>query len=188
MRYKATIILKAPAIKHGAIPSATGILGSYGDVVNLGDDTYYVSWYPRSKMGQRLDGDVDGLLRQMHSKPLQRSMRNITRAFPWLSSAVASQAHKRFIRKSLRDISAYVPSLEELLLNHTSFRVGGGIILARGTTDIDDPASTLHQRSAIGPKACGAYVSVDTGKYCMAPLFAIQAADMLINQADDSQI
>lgn len=37
----------------------------------------------------------------------------------------------------------------------------------------------LHQRFAIGPRRHGAYVTIDTGKYCTAPLFAQQAAEML---------
>ncbi len=51
--------------------------------------------------------------------------------------------------------------------------------MARGKTDIDDPTSYLHQRSAIGPRAMGSYITIDTGKYCMAPLFAVETADLI---------
>mgnify|MGYP003976720697 CR=1 FL=1 len=45
-RYKATISISAPTVSCNRIPSATGILGPYGDVVNHRDGSYYISWYP----------------------------------------------------------------------------------------------------------------------------------------------
>ncbi len=45
LRYRASITFKAPGLSSSLIPSATGILGPYGDIVNHGD-RYYVSWYP----------------------------------------------------------------------------------------------------------------------------------------------
>ena len=59
--------------------------------------------------------------------------------------------------------------------------MGGGVIFAWGITDIDDPDSLLHQRSAIGPTRHGSYFSIDTGKYCMGPLFAMQSADLMMD-------
>ena len=78
-------------------------------------------------------------------------------------------------------MAAYIPSLTDLLNSKMKSEVSGGIIMARGSTDIDDPKSILHQRSAIGPVVYDSYVTVDTGKYCMAPLFAMETADMIVD-------
>jgi hypothetical protein len=57
--------------------------------------------------------------------------------------------------------------------------VAGGIIMAAGETDIDDPASRLHTRSAVGIRSFEGYHSVDTGKYTLAPMYAMQVADRI---------
>jgi hypothetical protein len=50
--------------------------------------------------------------------------------------------------------------------------LGGGVIYARGASDIDDPASGLHRRQAVGPRSFERYHSIDPGKYSFAPFFA----------------
>jgi hypothetical protein len=54
--------------------------------------------------------------------------------------------------------------------------VAGGFIFAWGSADIDDIGSELHQRFDIGVRSYGRYHSIDTGKYCMAPLYALEVA------------
>jgi glycine/D-amino acid oxidase-like deaminating enzyme len=180
LRYKATIELPAPAAAPVAIPSATGILGPYGDVVNHGNGSYYVSWYPLCRLAQSVGGDGRTLRDEIHETTFSQSIRKAASKLPAVSRFVASVAHRNFIRNNISELAAYIPSVAGLL--GTAGRrcvVSGGVILARGATDIDDPESTLHQRSAIGPAAYGSYVTIDTGKYCTAPLFAVQAADMI---------
>ena len=104
----------------------------------------------------------------------------MTEAHPSLSKFVAGIAHSNFIKSNIRGMAAYVPSMNRLLDNGIRGEVGGGVIVARGRTDIDDPGSILHQRSLIGPIAHGSYVTVDTGKLCMAPLFARETADLMV--------
>jgi hypothetical protein len=71
-----------------------------------------------------------------------------------------------------------LPCLESLSPDwRKSATTQGGVIFAWGSTDIDDPASRLHSRSAVGVFSQGRYHSVDTGKLTMAPLFAMDAAD-----------
>jgi hypothetical protein len=76
-------------------------------------------------------------------------------------------------------MSDFIPGLKGLVGQKNSFALGGGIILAKGTTDINDPVSQLHQRSRTGPVAYGSYITIDTGKYCLAPMHALDAADMI---------
>jgi hypothetical protein len=72
-----------------------------------------------------------------------------------------------------------IPGLSGLIGKKHSFTIGGGFILAKGSTDINDPESQLHQRYRTGPVAHGSYISVDTGKYCLAPMHAFDAADLI---------
>jgi hypothetical protein len=54
------------------------------------------------------------------------------------------------------------------------------VIVAWGKTDIDDPASELHQRSEIGVTTRRDYHSVDPGKLTLAPYFAERCADRIV--------
>jgi len=179
LRYKATITIAMAAPVPKRIPSATGILGSYGDVVNHSDRSYYVSWYPLCKIAQTTDGDGRKLHDMVHKGIGSRCIRNMSSGSPTMSRIVSSFGHKKFIRDNIREMAAYVPAMNYLLNNARHCAVGGGVIVARGATDIDDPKSYLHQRSAVGPIAHGSYITIDTGKYCTAPLFALEAADMV---------
>lgn len=181
MRYKLTINISAPMATTGNIPSATGILGAYGDLVNQGSGLYYVSWYPLCKIAQSINGDERKLRDMIHTWVLPRAIKKVTSRTPAISKFIASITHRKFIDDNIAEMAAYIPSLGSLLNNKRTCELGGGVILARGATNIDDPESSLHQRSGIGPAAYGSYVTIDTGKYCMAPLFASEAADMITN-------
>jgi glycine/D-amino acid oxidase-like deaminating enzyme len=145
-RYKASLGIRT-GTPSAALPSATLVLGPYGDLVNFGNGDYYLSWYPSFKLGQTID-------------------RGST------------------IRQGLAGMAAYVPGLDALAGPGCAHELGGGVIFAWGSTDIDDPGSGLHQRWAIGPECHGPYLSIDTGKYTMAPLFALQAAEQVCGLLD----
>ena len=57
--------------------------------------------------------------------------------------------------------------------------VKGGIIVAWGATDIDDPKSELHRRFEIGVTSAGRYHAANPGKLTMAPYFAERCADRI---------
>jgi hypothetical protein len=181
LRYKATIEIAGPAGEHADIPSATGILGPYGDVVNHGNGRYYVSWYPLCKLAQSIGGDGRHLRDLIHETAFSRWVSRAASHTPAISRLITSVSHREFIQRNIAEMAAYVPSLTDLRRAGPGDCVlGGGVILAQGATDIDDPASYLHQRSAIGPRVYGSYVSIDTGKYCTAPMFALETADMIV--------
>ncbi len=177
LRYKASITFKVSHISNPVIPSATGILGPYGDIVSL-DDHYYVSWYPLAKRAEMHGQNGRELSNGIHNK-FSRRIQKIGRLNHKLTGVISSFAHRKFVRDSVKAISDYVPSAARLMKMANSWHVGGGVIMARGKTDIDDPNSHLHQRSAIGPKTMGSYISVDTGKYCMGPFFAVKTANLI---------
>lgn len=179
LRYKATISVSAPTVRKDSIPSATGILGSYGDVVNHDNGMYYISWYPLCKLAQSVDDDGRRLHEMVHKCPVSRNIKKALSNYPSISSFVSSITHRGFIKDNIREMAKYIPSVANLLNSENHYKLGGGVILARGSTDIDDPNSYLHKRSEVGPVAHGSYITIDTGKYCTAPLFSLEAADMI---------
>lgn len=157
-RYKASATVKLPCAPARAPPSTTIILGAYGDVVNFSAGEFYLSWYPTFMLGHT--NALDG--RALRSLPKARDLDAMARA-------------------GIEAIAAYIPGARAFARADASLAVGGGVIFARGATDISDPASGLHKRSAIGVRQNGCYLSIDTGKYCTAPMFAIEAADAITN-------
>jgi hypothetical protein len=179
LRYKATVTVQAPGVRTEQIPSATGILGLYGDVVNHCDNSYYISWYPDSMIDSTREIYGRKLHDMVHKCPISKCVRKMAGMLPGIAGVIKPIVHRRFVKKNIREMSAYVPSMGALLHSLKTTEVGGGVIMARGETDINDPSSVLHQRSAIGPRAYGSYITIDTGKYCMAPFLALETADMI---------
>ena len=146
----------AGATNRDPIPSVTIVLGPFGDVVDYGVGDYYLSWYPTGRRGWSSD-----------IKPPDWP----SRAPPDDGALIKSE--------TFGELSRILPRLEERF-DPTLSEVRGGIIYALGKTDVDDPMSRLHQRSAVGiVSQDGWYHTVDTGKYTTAPLFAMKAADSI---------
>jgi hypothetical protein len=74
-------------------------------------------------------------------------------------------------------MGAIVPQLRSVRPQNLAVR--GGVIVAWGSTDIDDHASELHRRYDIGVHSYGGYHSIDPGKLSMAPHFAKVCADRI---------
>ncbi|HEX8168425.1 MAG TPA: FAD-dependent oxidoreductase [Beijerinckiaceae bacterium] len=131
-------------------PSATFVLGPFGEVVSYGDGLTYLTWYPECLQGISTD-----LLPP-----------------PW-ATYPAEPLRSRVLAGTFRALSEIVGSLRGLdpeTLPDTC--VKGGVIVAWGQTDIYDPASELHRRYEIGVTSSGRFHSVDPGKLTMAPYFA----------------
>jgi hypothetical protein len=155
-RVKHYVRLRAPELVS-RIPSATILLGAFGDVAVYGDGDFYLSWYPVGMRG------VSSAI----APP----------AWPLVLDEPVSSEVRRGIVAGLTRI---VPALAELSAGALeSCDVKGGIIFARGRTDIHDPASGLHERHAIGPRSRGRYHTIDTGKLTMAPSFGKAVADRI---------
>lgn len=156
MRYKAAITLRRGKSRWSPLPSATFILGPYGDMVNYDSGKMYLSWYPTCKLGESKSLDCASLL-----------------------ASAATIDHADVVRDSIRGLSQFLPAVRDFIKLSESIEVGGGIIFALGQTDITDPKSGLHQRFQIGPSRHGRWISLDTGKYCMAPYYGEQVAGMV---------
>jgi len=131
-------------------PSATFVLGPFGEVVTYGDGLIYLTWYPECL--QAISTDVTP---------------------PDWATYPPEPLRSRILAGTLHALSGIVTSLRNL--NAESLPeagVKGGAITAWGKTDIYDPASELHRRFEIGVTSVGRFHSVDPGKLTMAPYFA----------------
>lgn len=158
-RLKYRVIAQLPEKLHGA-PSATMVLGPYGDVVVRGDGSAYLSWYPAGLQGWTHDlapppawdepcrGEVEAMKRQS------------------------------LVREILAGIAAWYPAIAE----SRPLLVDAGAIVAYGTTDVDNRSSALHDRTRVGVTSANGYHSVDPGKLTTAPLFAEEAAERIVNE------
>ena len=148
--------VRAPALAAVA-PSTTIVLGPFGDIVAYANGDFYLSWYPAGMRG------VSSAL----SPP------------PWpltLDAPGSARMHDAIVA----GLAGVVPAAGRLGRDAVDeYDVAAGIIFAWGDTDIDDRASGLHARYAIGPRSQGRYHTIDTGKLTMAPLFANVVADRI---------
>lgn len=141
------------------LPTATIVLGPFGDIVRYPDGAAMLSWYPVGRRG------MSGAL-----KPP-----------PWpldLAGAGADETRAGI----LAGLSRIAPAVAALpaAASHRA-RVHGGIIYAAGDTDVDKRDSGLHDRSNVGPLSRGRYHSVNTGKWTLAPMFAERLAAQLMS-------
>ena len=155
-RVKHYLRLRARAGVNG-IPSTTIVLGAFGDIAAYANGAFYLSWYPAGMRGSSA----------ALSPP----------AWPLVLDDAAAREVQRSILAGLGDVVPNAAVLTEE--NVESVEVRAGIIFAWGRTEIDDPASGLHERHAIGPVSRGRYHSIDTGKLTMAPLFGKMVADRI---------
>lgn len=137
--------------------TTTFALGPFGDVVCWADGSVYLSWYPVCLAG------VSGGLEPPCSWR------------PALDHPETTAAEHDLARRSLAALAERIPALTGLQVDS----VKAGVVVAWGENDIDQPQSELHQRHAIGVHDHDGYLSIDTGKFTTAPLFAAQVADRL---------
>ena len=155
-RMKYRVLVDLPPELHDR-PSATFVLGAYGDVVVHPGGRGYVSWYPECMQGwsedlappDSWDAPCRGYVPDTEAAELASRVLNATdRWFPGLAAA-------------------------------RPYAVDAGVIFAFGETDITDPSSHLHCRDEMGVQSVEGYHSVNTGKLTTAPLFALRAADAI---------
>lgn len=141
--------------------SVTVVLGPYGEVVTFQNGMTYLTWYPVCMQGLSSD----------------------TTPPPWCvyPEEPEEPQRSRLIEDTLTALTQLVPALGALALSDMAdVSVKGGVIVAWGATDIDDPESELHRRFEIGVTSVGCYHSVNPGKLTMAPHFAKVCADRIV--------
>ena len=138
------------------LPSAVIGIGPFGDVKNYNGRDVYLSWYPA---GLAVEG---------------------TAVQPPPVSPLGDAGRAALIDEVLTQLGALLPSVAALRPAIESVRVEGGWVYAAGRGPLDDRRSTLHRRDRAGVVHDGRYLSIDTGKYSMAPWIADRLATELL--------
>jgi glycine/D-amino acid oxidase-like deaminating enzyme len=144
----------ARSVAPGDLLSVTVVLGAYGDIVNYGQGGVFLSWYPSGRL--ILTDEID---------------------LPdWNGDEFRARRDAAYeeSRVSWESMSAKLRALE---VGASEVDTRGGMILAAGRLDVNDRDSPLHSRLQVGLEQAGSYISLNTGKYTLAPLMARRAAD-----------
>ncbi|MBT5030749.1 MAG: hypothetical protein HOM55_00475 [Proteobacteria bacterium] len=144
------------------VPSVTLMLGSFGDLVNFQDGSYYASWYPACMVAASKEIKPEG--------------------WPFNLDA---QEQEKMKNETLRDLSAMCPAASQLLDSSHDWELRGNAIFAWGEQDIHEPGSELHKRYDIGILSDHNYHSVDPGKYTMVPYYANQVVDRIEGRPEE---
>lgn len=144
------------------LPSVVVGVGPFGDVKRYGPHEAYFSWYTA---GLLADGEA------IAPPPTPRVM-------PADASAIGQAI--------LEQLGQVLPSVRAAAAAIASSTLQGGWVYASGSGRLSDPASTLHRRDRVGIVCTGRYLSVDTGKYSLAPWLAVQVAEQLMHSTSRS--
>ena len=156
MRLKFRVLAQLPDSLADA-PSATVVLGPFGDVVVRPDRTAYLSWYPTGLQGWSHDVHI----------PPEWDAPCAGREPPGGAGDIAAEIMAR--------IDHWMPGIRR----STPYQIDAGAILAHGKTDVDDPQSGLHGRMDSGLTSLDGWHSLNPGKLTTAPLFAAEAATIV---------
>ncbi len=136
-------------------PSATMVIGRFGDVVIRPNSTAYLSWYPDACRGW---------------------WEGIQAPDSWEEACKGNVPKEEMEKFSDLFISATEKWYPEVKNFKPEF-VDAGTIVALGRTDVHNEDSQLHNRSNVGVSSYDGFHTVETGKLTTAPMFAIDAAD-----------
>lgn len=151
-RYRAAVFARASSCD---LPNFLIATGPFGDFKNYDGQAIYLSWYPA------------GLVLNRRSQ--------VAPAPPVLDE----DRRLAIFNESIDSLAAFVPEISRLQENMQEWVVGGGWVVAPGDGELSNPTSELHKRDSFGIARCRNYLSVDVGKYSMAPLLAEQLADQI---------
>lgn len=138
------------------VPSAVIGTGPFGDVKNYNGRDFYLSWYPA---GLVVDGNA---LAPPELPDLDDALRSQVRDCTW------------------QRLSELIPPVSAIAAAADMVDVNGGWVFAVGDGSLSNPLSTLHRRDRIGVHRLGSYISIDTGKYSIAPWLARCVTDDLL--------
>lgn len=157
-RLKYRVIASLPS-NLASSPSATMVLGRYGDVVIRPNGTAFLSWYPAG-----LRGWTDAL-----EPPRSWDAPCRGEVEPGLRASLFEEI--------VSAIDSWYPGISGV----RPIIVDAGAIVAHGVTDVDDPDSALHERFRVGVRSLDGYHTVEPGKLTTAPLFAVDAARRVLS-------
>lgn len=129
--------------------------GPFGDIKTYPDGKFYLSWYP------------DGLVAEGVG------------AAPPAVILPGREEKAAMADRKVAAMGALLSPVNQLAGVQGAARVEGGWVLALGSGSLADPKASIHRRERFGVAQRGGYISVNTGKYSMAPLLAKSIADTL---------
>ena len=148
-RLRAAVYAKA---KPSAIRNATVCTGPFGDVKQYGDGRVYLSWYEAGLLAEGSE------------------------LSPPSAEATSAERLARVRAETFTALSRYFPDVGRLAESAASIEVRAGWVYAIGRGSLADRSSGLHKRDQFTMTEERGYISVDTGKYSMAPWLAEQVA------------
>ena len=150
IRYKRALFGTAVTTLAGVSPS-TRLLGPFGDIVTYRNNEAYLSWYPAGLAARSDDG---------------------------VPPTVPELDRQHVIEATLTGLRLPAGVLAGV---GSTWRIEGGFVVAWGHGDIDRHDSPLHERHRPGVHELRpGFISVDTGKYTLAPLLANRAVEMAL--------
>lgn len=163
-RLKYRLIAQAPDIMHMA-PSATRVLGPFGDVVVRPNGTLFLSWYPAG-----LRGWSNQIL-----PPVEWSL--------VMQGIVDDDTASEISAEIVSGIADWYPAIRHCEI----LQVDAGPIVAWGVEDVDKPGSGLHCRDQIGSWHSEGYWTVEPGKLTTAPLAAYECARRIVSSIQEKK-
>jgi glycine/D-amino acid oxidase-like deaminating enzyme len=155
-RYRAALFVRTRREVQAA--SAVVAVGPFGDVKRYGPLSFYLSWYPA------------GLLARSESVE------------PPPTPRTTESDRRRIAAATFTQLAAVLPAVAEVERAAAEVRVEGGWVYSQGRGTLDDPAAEVHRRDRLGISRLGSYISVDTGKYSVAPTLAERVARTLVGR------
>ena len=149
-RYRRSLFVRTS--EPVSTPSVVIGVGPFGDVKNYDGRSLYLSWYPSGLAAEGFE------------------------LAPPAVDALGPREEAAVAEAVFTALGAVLPSVRALRARVAEVRVAGGWVYAAGRGPLDDRRSTLHRRDRIGVVRDGAYLSIDTGKYSIAPWIAEQVA------------
>lgn len=148
MHHRYRVALFVRTARPVVAPSAVVAVGPYGDMKDYNGREFYLSWYPTGMLVE-----AEGV---EHPEP------------PTLDT----RRREAIARDTFSRLSEILPAAARVRAAAEDITVQGGWVYAQASGSLSDPLSSLHRRDHLGISWYGTYVSVDTGKYSVAPLLA----------------
>jgi FAD dependent oxidoreductase len=152
-RYRRSLFVRTS--KALDVPSVVVATGPFGDVKNYNGRDLYLSWYPAG-----LAAEGNGVDPPEVAEPDAAG-----------AAAVAESI--------IGGLASHLPWVTGIWAKTAEWRLEGGWVFALGKGSLADPRASLHRRDRIGLRRVGTYLSVDTGKYSIAPWTASQLAELI---------
>jgi len=145
-------VIVQPLSSDNDLVPVTMVQGPYGDIVPYKNGSIYLSWYPEC--------------------------RTYFNHLPPPAEIYGAETLSAIADRTLTKMSELFPALHSSKILTCS----PGVIVAEGTSDVDDPESKLHRRSTSGPRGGNGWWSVDTGKLTLAPLHGEETARLVLQE------